>query len=126
MNTPEWKRIQHVSLTRPPGSHDEARAFYGGVLGLHEIEVPVSLREHDLIWYAVGPDEIHLVAQENADNTGSARHLCLQVSDLNVVRERLVLAGVEMWDATPIPGRPRLFCRDPFGNAIELTEIDDA
>ena len=126
MTTPHWKRIQHVSLTRPPGSHDEARAFYGGVLGLDEIAVPASLRQLDLIWYAVGADEIHLVAQENPDNTGSARHFCLQVGDLREVRERLASADVETWNATPIPGRPRLFCRDPFGNAIELTEIDDA
>jgi len=126
MNTPEWKRIQHVSLTRPPGSHVEARAFYGDVLGLREIDVPASLRHQDLIWYAVGADEIHLVAQENADNTGSARHLCLQVGALSEVRDRLASAGVETWNATPIPGRPRLFCRDPFGNAIELTEINGA
>ncbi|HSH80264.1 MAG TPA: VOC family protein [Herpetosiphonaceae bacterium] len=126
MKIPEWKRIQHVSLTRPPGSHDEARAFYGDVLGLQEIEVPASLRQNDLIWYAVGPDEIHLVAEENPDNTGSARHLCLQVGDLGELRARLASTGVETWNATPIPGRPRLFCRDPFGNAIELTEINGA
>lgn len=120
----QWKRIQHVSLTRPPRSDETARAFYGEVLGLPEIEVPASLNHHDLIWYAIGEDELHLVAEENANNLGSGRHLCLQVADLAAVRARVVAANVETWEATPIPGRPRFFCRDPFGNAIEITQFD--
>jgi hypothetical protein len=32
-------------------------------------------------------------------------------------------AGIETTDRTPIPNRPRFFCRDPFGNLIELTTI---
>ncbi len=120
----QWKRVQHVSVTRPPGSHETARAFYGDVLGLREIDLPASLSQYDLIWFAIGEDELHLVAEENADNLGSGRHFCLQIGDLSAVRERLVTAGTEIWDATPIPGRPRVFCRDPFGNAIEITQFD--
>ena len=118
------KRVQHVSVTRPYGSHDQVRAFYGDILGLTEITVPTTLRQQELIWYQAGDDELHLVAEDNADNTKSGRHLCLEVDDLAALRVRLGSSGVEIQEATPIPGRPRLFVLDPFGNGIELTEFE--
>ena len=33
-------RLDHVQLAAPPGCEAEARAFYGGLLGLEEIEKP--------------------------------------------------------------------------------------
>ena len=32
---------------------------------------------------------------------------------------------VETSDATPLRGRPRFFCRDPFGKLVELARIDE-
>jgi hypothetical protein len=29
-------------------------------------------------------------------------------------------AGIETTDRTPIPNRPRFFCRDPFGNLTTI------
>lgn len=123
MATFRVKRVQHVSVTRPRGSHDQVRAFYGGILGLREIAVPATLHQQELVWYQAGDDELHLVAEDNADNTNSGRHLCLEVDDLAALRERLGSSGVEIQEATPIPGRPRLFVLDPFGNGIEFTEF---
>jgi hypothetical protein len=45
--------------------------------------------------------------------------------DLAAHRKRLEDAGVETRDATEIVGRPRFFCRDPFGNLVELTVIEE-
>ena len=123
MSTFDIRRIQHVSVTRPQGSGEQARAFYGQVLGLPEIPPPESLRQFDLIWYQLGTDELHLVGEENPDNTNSGRHLCIEVSDLAALRQRLDAANIAVHEAPPIPGRPRLFCTDPFGNRIEFTEI---
>jgi hypothetical protein len=53
-----------------------------------------------------------------------ARHLCLEVTDLAMVRRRLTDAGHEPRDTTPIPNRPRFLCRDPFGNLVEFTTIE--
>ena len=33
-------------------------------------------------------------------------------------------AGLEPFDDTPIPRRPRFFSRDPVGNPIEFTRIE--
>lgn len=121
MSTPR-PRIQHVSVPRPPGSADQARAFYGGILGFAETPIPRSLRMYDLVWYRLGDTELHLFAESpHADPSG--RHFCIEVEDLAETRARLMAAGVQTSDSDPIYGRPRFFCRDPFGNTIEFTRI---
>jgi catechol 2,3-dioxygenase-like lactoylglutathione lyase family enzyme len=115
-------RLQHVSITVPAGDEDRVREFYGGLLGLDEREVPPNLDPSRLIWFRVGdPDlELHVMLGEAA---GGGGHFCLAVDDVESFRRRLSDAGVETVDATEIVGRPRFFCRDPFGNRVELTTI---
>jgi catechol 2,3-dioxygenase-like lactoylglutathione lyase family enzyme len=118
-------RIQHVSLPRPSGSEAATRAFYGDLLGLEEVAPPEALRQLDLIWYRLGNTELHMFAEpplEVADRSG--RHLCIEVDDVNALRERLHSSGWATRDTIPIPGRPRFFCSDPFGNTIEFTTIE--
>ena len=115
-------RIQHVSIPRPPDSATQTRAFYSGLLGLEEMSVPETLRDLDLIWFRLGATELHTFIEPPADS-GSDRHLCIEVDDLAALRARLEAAGHATSDATPIPGRPRFFCRDPFGNLIEFTTL---
>jgi len=116
------RRVQHVSVPRPRGSHDEARRFYGGLLGLEEIAVPATLAHLDLIWYRLGDDELHLFASDDR-GIHAAQHFCIQVDDVDAARRHLAGAGVEIGDEPPIPRRPRFTCRDPFGNLIEITTI---
>jgi catechol 2,3-dioxygenase-like lactoylglutathione lyase family enzyme len=113
-------RLQHVSVPRPPGSDDRARAFYGGLLGLEELPPPAALE--GVLWYRLGAAELHLFS-ERERLPELRQHLCLEVDDLEALRERLEVAGVATQDATPIPGRPRFFCRDPFGNRLEFTAV---
>jgi catechol 2,3-dioxygenase-like lactoylglutathione lyase family enzyme len=120
------KRLQHVSTPYPPGRADEVRAFYGGLLGLTEKAVPASLSGGDLVWFEAGPGELELhffPEQAAAPDGPGARHFCLDVEDVAAWRRRLEEAGVEPIDTTPIRNRPRFFCRDPFGNLVELTTI---
>src|SRR5579875_3546456 len=113
-------RLQHVSVPRPRGSEDEARRFYGGVLGLEEVAVPASLVHLDLVWYRLGDDELHLFANDQGANN-AAQHFCIQVDDLEAMRRRLTAADVEIQEVTEIHNRPRFNCHDPFGNLIEIT-----
>ena len=41
-------RLQHVSIAIPPDGRDDARAFYGGLLGLEERPVPPKLDGEEL------------------------------------------------------------------------------
>lgn len=114
--------LQHVSVPIPDDGRDLARAFYGGLLGLEERDVPPKLDPSQLVWFRVGDDrELHLFA--SGEPQPRSQHFCLRLDQgLAELRERLEAAGVEVDDTEEIIGRPRFMCRDPFGNRIELTE----
>ncbi len=115
-------KLQHVSSPFPAGRQADVRSFYGEVLGLTEVQVPRTLDAGRLVWYAAGDGvELHFFSGDLAP--GSARHFCLDVDDLSTTRRRLTEAGFQPYDDTPIPNRPRFFCRDPFDNLVEFTRI---
>ncbi len=116
-------RLQHVSIPRPPGSEHKTRAFYGDLLGLPEIPAPNSIQAAEVIWFKLGDDaELHCFREEPLGDA-SNRHFCLAVEDVAGIRQKLNVAGYQPYDVEVIPGRPRFFCRDPFGNIIEFTSI---
>jgi catechol 2,3-dioxygenase-like lactoylglutathione lyase family enzyme len=105
-----------VSVPRPPGSAEQARAFYGGVPGFEEAPIPRSLRMNDLVWYRLGDTELHLFAESpHADPSG--RHFCVEVDNLEATRLRLT--AIRGCCARPT-GRARV---ETNGNTIELTRI---
>lgn len=119
-------RLQHVAISRTPGGDAAARAFYGGLLGLTEISPPATQAALDLIWYRLaGETELHIMVEEPMGQDHSGRHFCLAVDDLMELRTRLEDGGVTTVGDLPIPGRPRFFVRDPFGNLIEITSIEE-
>jgi catechol 2,3-dioxygenase-like lactoylglutathione lyase family enzyme len=115
--------LQHVSSPFAGGGQAALRAFYGGVLGLVEKPTPAALSHLELVWFAAGEGlELHFFRGET--DPIAARHFCLEVEDVNEMRRRLQEAGHEPYDDTPIPNRPRFFCRDPAGNLVEFTRIE--
>jgi catechol 2,3-dioxygenase-like lactoylglutathione lyase family enzyme len=117
------RSLQHVSSPFPEGEQAAVRRFYGEVLGLSEKPTPASLAHMGLVWFAAGDGlEMHFFPEPPGSQ--SARHFCLDIDDLEETRQRLTEAGLEPYDDTPIPNRPRFFCRDPVGNLIEFTRIE--
>ena len=117
-------RVQHVSLPMQPEQEATARQFYGAVLGLIEVAPPASRDGLQEIWFQLaGKTELHLFAEAPTGQDHSARHFCLAVDDVEALRARLEAAGVTVVGGPSIPGRPRYFCRDPFGNLLEITTI---
>ena len=117
-------RLQHVSVVIPEEGAAAARSFYGELLGLEERDVLPKLDPARFLWFRAGGDcELHLMlGDEPAPERG---HFCLVVEDgLDELREQLEASGVATRDSTPLVGRPRFTCRDPFGNLIELTRIE--
>jgi catechol 2,3-dioxygenase-like lactoylglutathione lyase family enzyme len=116
-------RLQHVSAAIAADGADEARAFYGGLLGLPEKPVPPKLDPDQLVWFDLGGDlEVHLM--QTGDAPPPNAHFCIAVErGLDDLRARLEAAGVETRTPTEIVGRPRFTCRDPFGNLLELTQL---
>jgi catechol 2,3-dioxygenase-like lactoylglutathione lyase family enzyme len=118
-------RLQHVSVPAPLDGSEQARVFYAGVLGLPEKPVPDSLQRDRFVWFDAGPGEleVHVFLVSEPDRPSARAHFCLDVGDLAALRSRLEAAGVDLVAARSIPNRPRFFCRDPFGNRIEITSI---
>jgi catechol 2,3-dioxygenase-like lactoylglutathione lyase family enzyme len=124
-----FQGIQHVALPFPGSAQsvEDARRFYGSTLGLAELPVPEELAG-SVLWFAIADQELHLFAEPSgvAANSESRRHLCLEVDDLARCRSELGSAGLETIAGEPaIPGRPRFFVIDPFGNAIEFVELEE-
>jgi catechol 2,3-dioxygenase-like lactoylglutathione lyase family enzyme len=112
--------LDHVQVAAPPGCEAEARAFYGGLLGLPELEKPAALAGRGGAWFACGPHQLHVGVQ--ADFAPAAKaHPALAAdspASLDALAERLTRAGAPVrWDDA-IPGR--FYTEDPWGNRLEL------
>lgn len=107
-----------------PGKEAAARRFYGEIVGLAEVAPPATLADLQEVWFQLAGDtELHLFTEPPMGQDHSARHFCLALDDVETLRTRLEEAGVTVVGGPPIPGRPRYFCRDPFGNLVEITTI---
>jgi catechol 2,3-dioxygenase-like lactoylglutathione lyase family enzyme len=109
--------IDHVQIAIPRGGEDDARAFYGGALGMEELPKPEALRARGGCWFRAGDQELHLGVEEPFAPARKA-HPGLVVSDLDAIRARLP----EYEDDAKIAGVDRLFVHDPFGNRLELRQ----
>jgi catechol 2,3-dioxygenase-like lactoylglutathione lyase family enzyme len=116
--------IDHVQLAAPPGCEAEARRFFGGLLGLAELEKPESLRGRGGVWFRLGAQQLHVGVDPEFSPARKA-HPALATSRYDQVLERLDAAGavVEVDDA--IPGLRRCFIRDPWENRIELVAVEN-
>jgi len=115
--------LQHVSSPFGTGGQTALRDFYGELLGLRELPTPSTLSHMELVWFAAG-DGLELHFFRGDGDPRAARHFCLDIEDLEEMRRRLIEAGHDPYDDTPIPSRPRFFCRDPSGNLVEFTTIE--
>jgi catechol 2,3-dioxygenase-like lactoylglutathione lyase family enzyme len=106
----------------PPGGEAEARAFYGGILGLREVAKPAALADRGGAWFASGTAQVHLGVDADFRPARKA-HPALVVNDLDAALAQCRVAGSTVAEATPIPGLRRAYVYDPFGNRIELVEV---
>ncbi|MFG1990265.1 glyoxalase [Actinoplanes sp. NPDC048988] len=116
-----FERLHHVQVLCPPGGEDDARGFYGGVLGMTELPKPPALAARGGCWFRGGGWEIHV--SPVADFVAARRaHPGVLVNDLDGLAERLKTAGRPVeWDAH-FPGHRRFYSQDDHGNRLEFLE----
>jgi len=107
--------LDHVQVAAPPGCEEDARAFYGALIGLEEIEKPESLRGRGGVWFA----QLH-VGVEHDFTPARKAHPALRVENLDELATRLSAAGNRVEWNEEIPGVRRFFTFDPWGNRVEL------
>jgi predicted enzyme related to lactoylglutathione lyase len=114
-------RLHHATFTHPVGAEDEARAFYGGVLGLTEVPKPATMNAAVGCWFRAEGVEVHGLPDPDF-HPNRLGHPAFLVDDLDAVATRLRAAGavVEMDDR--FPGHRRFHSYDVFGNQLEFLE----
>ena len=114
--------LDHAFLTIPEGGEDEARRFYGEILGLEEMPRPAGLRERGGVWFRAGDQELHL-GTDGAHAATTRPHPGFRVESVTALEEiarSVEGAGHEVeWDER-IEDRKRFYTRDPFANRLEL------
>jgi catechol 2,3-dioxygenase-like lactoylglutathione lyase family enzyme len=113
--------IDHVQVAAPAGCEAEARAFYGGLLGLEELPKPEPLRARGGCWFRAGSSELH-VGVEDPFVPANKAHPGFVVDDLAALAVRLRAEGIEVTPDDSIPGVERAYVADPFGNRLELRQ----
>lgn len=116
-----YKGLHHVQLAIPAGSEEQARSFYGGVLGMEELDKPAVLAARGGCWFRAGGWEIHLGVDSPFAPARKA-HPGVLVEGIDSLAERLVSAGAGVeWDDN-FPGHRRFYASDPYGNRLEFLE----
>jgi catechol 2,3-dioxygenase-like lactoylglutathione lyase family enzyme len=107
--------LHHLLLCAPPGCQEQARAFFGGVLGLEELEKPEGLRGRGGCWFAL-PDgrQLHIGIEEPFVPATKA-HPAFLVADYEELRAHF---GAE--EDERVPGVRHFYGADPFGNRLEF------
>src|SRR5690348_10017078 len=65
VTSPSTPALHHVQLAIPPNREDEARLFYGELLGLPEVAKPANLAARGGCWFAAGDRQIHLGVEQD-------------------------------------------------------------
>jgi catechol 2,3-dioxygenase-like lactoylglutathione lyase family enzyme len=113
--------IDHVQVAAPRGCEAEARAFYGGLLGLEELPKPEALSARGGCWFRAGSGELHVGVEEPFTPARKA-HPGFVVDDLAELAGRLRAEGIEVTPDETLPGVERAHVSDPFGNRLELRQ----
>ena len=116
--------LDHVQMAMPAGREEEARGFFGDVLGMAEEDKPEALAGRGGCWFRSGAVILHLGVEKDFVPQKKA-HPGFCVADLDGLAARLQAKGfVVEWDDA-LPDRRRFYSSDPFGNRIEFIQTGD-
>ncbi|MGI8860057.1 MAG: glyoxalase [Rubrobacteraceae bacterium] len=114
--------LDHIQLAMPERREEDARDFFGRLLGLQEIEKPASLSGRGGVWFAL-PDgrQIHLGVEEPFRPNRKA-HPAFVSPALDELARSLEDGGYPVrWDDA-LGHQRRFYSEDPFGNRLEFLE----
>src|SRR5437879_3702633 len=115
-----FRRLDHIQICIPTGKEQEARTFYGGIIGLQEILKPKELIPNGGLWFQIADIQLH-IGTENII-ARSKQHPAFEIEDLSEARRHLESNDIIVKKETQIPGQDRFSFRDPFGNRIEFLQ----
>jgi catechol 2,3-dioxygenase-like lactoylglutathione lyase family enzyme len=117
--------IDHVQLSMPAGEEMRAREFYADILGLRQVPKPAVLAQRGGAWFENGSVKVHLGVETDFRPARKA-HPAFVVEALQELVAVLKDKGYPVTDAEPMSGIERVHIDDPFGNRIELMEVQSS
>lgn len=130
--------LRPFHLAFPVSDLDEARAFWGGVMGCPEGRSSDRWIDFDFYGHQIVAHHVPGAAEANAANPVDGHNvpvphfgIVLTLEDWQALADRLMAAGVEFAIEPHIrfQGQPgeqaTMFFRDPSGNAIEMKAFAD-
>jgi len=112
--------LDHLQISIPAGSLDQALSFYVDVLGFARVPKPASLDPHGA-WLEQGGVNVHL-GEETPFSTDGCAHPAFRVADLEAVLKRSNEKGLRHKFHEGPDGFRRASVFDPFGNRIEFMQ----
>lgn len=112
--------VHHIALSIPPGAEPQVRAFYGGVLGMTEVDEPHA-DDHHGCHFRTGDLEFDFDVELGARIPRQA-HPGTLVADIDALATRLAEQGIDVeWD-DKFPGYRRFYAWDPLGNRLQFLQ----
>ena len=119
------KQLLHVSVR--VSDLPRARKFYEEILGFTPATNRPNLSVQGM-WYEFGGAQLHLLVSGEmlgqpmvSTHPGQEPHIAFAVESIEYVRQILQHAKIPF--VLSRSGRKALFCRDPDGNVLELSEV---
>lgn len=114
--------LDHVQIAAPAGCEEEARRFFGNIIGLAEVAKPALLATRGGVWFQVGAQQLHIGVEKEFQPARKA-HPAFRSAQLDALAMRLQKAGYQLlWDDA-LPDARRFYVNDPWGNRLEFLEI---
>jgi catechol 2,3-dioxygenase-like lactoylglutathione lyase family enzyme len=114
--------IDHVQLSMPAGQEARAKEFYADILGLKQVPKPEALAQRGGVWFENESVKVHL-GVENEFRPARKAHPAFIVEGMRELIAVLKSNGYPVTVAESMAGIERVHVADPFGNRIELMEI---
>lgn len=115
--------LDHVQIAIPVGGEERARAFYVGVLGLHEVPKPPVMAARGGVWFVVGAQGLH-VGVEDPFVPAKKAHPAFRLGsgdDVRALASHLEVRGHTVRWSNETAEAVRFHVDDPFGNRLEMT-----
>ncbi|MFC4766832.1 VOC family protein [Effusibacillus consociatus] len=113
--------IDHIQLAAPVGCEEEARYFYGEILGMQELKKPELLRKRGGVWFRCGDRQLHSGVEADF-RPAKKTHPAFRVKDVERLKAHLPATGFEVQDDDALSEAKRFYVEDPFGNRLEFLE----